>query len=76
METFCLLGFIVCVVIVVGITTYLENRLHKLEELVKKNYSYLSNCIRICSKEQDRTECRIRMIEKRINSESKNRKRK
>lgn len=68
METFCLLGLVVCVVIVVGITTYLESRLHKLEETVKKNFSYLSNCIRILGLEQDRIEGRIKTFEKAFNN--------
>lgn len=68
METFCLLGLVVCVVIVVGITTYLESRLHKLEETVKKNFSYLSNCIRILSLEQNRIEGRIKTFEKAFNN--------
>ena len=59
MVTFCLLGFIVCVVVVVGITTYL---------------AYLSNCIRICSREQDRVECRIKMLERAMNNNNRSRK--
>ena len=75
MEVFYLTALGAWIIVVIITTAYLKDRLHKLEELVTKNFSYLSNCIRILSLEQNRLECRIRMIEKAMNN-NRNQKRK